>query len=63
MYEAIKAADTLASAGFNIRIMDLFTINQQNWPSEQTHSAACGGRLVTVEYHYPEGGLNWEKPC
>ena len=57
LYEALKAADTLASAGVKIRVMDPFTIKPLDWTAVQTHSAACGGRVVTVEDHYPEGGL------
>merc|ERR1712112_336702 len=57
LYEAIKAADTLAAAGVNIRVMDPFTIKPLDWTAVQNHSAACGGRVVTVEDHYPEGGL------
>jgi len=57
LYEAVKAADQLALAGVNIRVMDPFTIKPLDWTAIQTHSAACGGRVVTVEDHYPEGGL------
>lgn len=57
LYEATKAADQLAAAGVNIRVMDPFTIKPLDWAAVQTHSAACGGRVVTVEDHYPEGGL------
>ena len=37
--------------------MDPFTIKPLDWTAVQNNSAACGGRVVTVEDHYPEGGL------
>ena len=57
LYEAVKAADQLAASGINIRVKDPFTIKPLDWAAVQNHSAACGGRVVTVEDHYPEGGL------
>ena len=57
LYEAVKAAEQLAATGVNIRVMDPFTIKPLDWAAVQNHSAACGGRVVTVEDHYPEGGL------
>jgi len=57
LYEAVKAADQLSASGINIRVMDPFTIKPLDWVAVQNNSAACGGRVVTVEDHYPEGGL------
>jgi len=57
LYEALTAAEQLAALGVNIRVMDPFTIKPLDWAAVQNHSAACGGRVVTVEDHYPEGGL------
>ena len=57
LYEALAAADTLAAAGTNIRVMDPFTVKPLDWAAVQEHSEVCGGRVVTVEDHYPEGGL------
>jgi len=57
LYEAIAAAEKLAADGVNIRILDPFTIKPLDWNAVQTNAAACGGRVVTVEDHYPEGGL------
>ena len=51
LHEAMKAADTLAAAGVNIRVMDPFTIKPLDWTAVQTHSAQCSGRVVTVEDH------------
>merc|ERR1719270_1553973 len=57
LFEALKAADTLASDGVKVRVMDPFTIKPLDWEAVRGHAAVCGGRVVTVEDHYPEGGL------
>jgi len=57
LVEAVKAADTLAAKGINIRVMDPFTIKPLDTKSVVDNAAACGGRVITVEDHYPEGGL------
>ncbi len=41
----------------NVRVMDPFTVKPLDGAGVQEHAAACGGRVVTVEDHYPEGGL------
>jgi len=55
--ESIAAADLLAAKGINIRVMDPFTIKPLDIAAVKEHAAACGGRVITVEDHYPEGGL------
>merc|ERR1711970_344689 len=57
LFEALKAADTLAAAGVKVRVMDPFTVKPLDWEAVRGHAAVCGGRVVTVEDHYPEGGL------
>jgi len=57
LVEAVKAADILAAQGINIRVMDPFTIKPLDTKAVLENAAACGGRVVTVEDHYPEGGL------
>merc|ERR1712240_363686 len=57
LFEALKAADALAAAGVKVRVMDPFTVKPLDWEAVQKHAHACGGRVVTVEDHYPEGGL------
>ena len=58
LYHAMMAAETLKAAGINIRVVDLFTVK----PIDQETLAACakatGGRVLTVEDHYPEGTLH-----
>merc|ERR1740131_606322 len=55
--EAIKAADILAEKGVNIRVLDPFTIKPLDITAVQDNAAACGGRIIVVEDHYPEGGI------
>jgi transketolase len=57
LFEALTAAERLASTGIAVRIVDPFTIK----PLDVATLAACaretGGLVLTVEDHYPEGGL------
>merc|ERR1711892_472018 len=55
--ETMKAADMLAAKGINIRVTDPFTIKPLDITAVQDNAAACGGRVITVEDHYPEGGI------
>merc|ERR1711935_554527 len=57
LVEAVKAADQLAAKGVNIRVMDPFTIKPLDAKAVIENAAACNGRVVTVEDHYPEGGI------
>jgi len=57
LYEALAAAEKLAEDGIKIRVLDPFTIKPLDVAAIQKHAAACGGRVITVEDHYPEGGI------
>jgi len=57
LFEALAAAEKLAEDGIKIRVMDPFTIKPLDTAAVQKHAAACGGRVITVEDHYPEGGI------
>lgn len=57
LHEAISAAGQLAKAGINIRILDPFTIKPLDVNAVIQNAKACGGRVVTVEDHYEQGGL------
>jgi len=56
LHEAVKAADELAKAGIHARVIDPFTIKPLDAQIIE-HAKAVGGRIVTVEDHYPEGGI------
>ena len=57
VHEALKAAETLASEGIRIRVIDAYSVK----PVDRATILACakqtGGNLIVVEDHYEEGGL------
>ncbi|KAJ8259697.1 hypothetical protein GJAV_G00172380 [Gymnothorax javanicus] len=57
LHEALAAADQLASEGVNIRVIDPFTIKPLDAATIVSSARATGGRVITVEDHYKEGGL------
>lgn len=57
LHEGIKAAEELEKSGINVRVLDPFTIKPIDAESIISNAKECGGRIVTVEDHYPEGGL------
>ena len=57
LHEALKAADELTAAGIAIRVVDLYCVKPLDGKALGAEVAAGGGRLVTVEDHWPEGGL------
>jgi transketolase len=56
VHEALKAAETLADEGINLRVIDAYSIKPIDVDALQT-AAEATGRIVTVEDHWPEGGL------
>ncbi|MGB8799253.1 MAG: transketolase [Candidatus Acidiferrales bacterium] len=57
LHEALKAADQLKAAGTAIRVIDLYCVKPLDGKALAAEVAATGGRLVTAEDHWPEGGL------
>jgi transketolase len=57
LHEAIKAAEALAADGINARVIDLYSVKPVDAETLFAASTATGGRIVTVEDHWPEGGL------
>ncbi len=57
LHEALKAADTLAEGGVHARVIDLYSVKPIDEETLRASAEATGGRLVTVEDHWPEGGL------
>jgi transketolase len=56
LYEALKAYDELKKAGIQIRVVDLYSLQ----PIDADALITAGretGRLITVEDHYPTGGI------
>jgi transketolase len=56
LHEAVKAAQLLAAEGIAVRIIDLYSIKPLDVETLRK-AAAETGAIVTVEDHYPEGGL------
>jgi len=57
LHEALKAADELKAQGTAIRVIDLYCVKPLDGKALGEQLAATGGRLVTVEDHWPEGGI------
>jgi transketolase len=57
LHEALKAADELKGQGTAIRVIDLYCVKPIDGKALAEHLSATGGRLVTVEDHWPEGGV------
>ncbi|XP_043478533.1 transketolase-like protein 2 isoform X2 [Leptopilina heterotoma] len=57
LHEAVAAAEELAKSGIHVRVMDPFTIKPIDQAAIVANAKEVGGRIVTVEDHYPEGGL------
>ncbi len=57
VHEALRAADLLAEDGIAARVIDLYSIKPLDAPTLTAAAEATGGRLVTVEDHWPQGGL------
>jgi transketolase len=53
LHEALKAADMLAVDGIEARVIDLYSIK----PLDQRTIRALAMPIVTVEDHFPEGGI------
>ncbi|KAK3700683.1 hypothetical protein QZH41_004687 [Actinostola sp. cb2023] len=57
LHEALKAAEELSKEGIHIRVMDLFTVKPIDQQALIEHATAVGGKILTVEDHYYEGGI------
>src|SRR5580700_6299323 len=57
LHESLKAADQLKAAGIAARVIDLYCVKPLDGKALAAEVAASGGRLVTAEDHWPEGGL------
>jgi transketolase len=57
VHEALKAAETLQKAGLAVRVIDAYSIKPIDKATLREAVKDTGGRLVTVEDHWPEGGL------
>merc|ERR1712170_55802 len=55
--QAIPAIQKLAAKGIHARLMDPFTIKPIDADAIIANAKECGGGILVVEDHYPEGGI------
>ncbi len=57
LFEALKAYEELQQQGVHIRVVDLYSLQPIDAASLVRCAQETGGRLITVEDHYPGGGI------
>ncbi|XP_004478778.2 transketolase-like protein 2 [Dasypus novemcinctus] len=57
LHEALAAAADLSKQGISVRVIDPFTIKPLDAATIISNAKATGGRVITVEDHYREGGM------
>jgi transketolase len=57
LLEALKAYEQLKARGMAVRVVDLYCVKPIHAAALSSQVGAAGGRVVTVEDHYPGGGL------
>ena len=56
LHEALKAADLLAEEGVTARVIDLYSVKPVDEATIRAAARETGG-IITVEDHFPEGGV------
>ena len=57
VHEVLKAHQMLAAEGITIRVIDLYSVKPVDAETLKAAAADTNKTLITVEDHYPEGGL------
>ncbi len=57
LFEALKAADALKGEGIGITVIDAYSIKPLGKDTIKAAAQKTGNTVITVEDHYPEGGL------
>jgi transketolase len=57
LHEALHAADELEEGGISARVIDLYSVKPADGETLRAAAEATGGRVLTVEDHWAEGGL------
>jgi len=57
LHESLKAADALSADGISARVIDLYSVKPLDVPTLAEAARATEGRVLTVEDHWPEGGI------
>ena len=57
VFEALKAHDELKTDGIAIRVIDCYSVQPVDATGMTAAAKATGGVVITVEDHYPAGGI------
>jgi transketolase len=57
LHEALRAAELLEQDDLQARVIDCYSVKPIDAATVRAAARVTGGRLVTVEDHWPEGGL------
>jgi transketolase len=57
VFEALKAYDILKAEGIAIRVVDAYSVQPIDAATLSEGAKVTKGRVITVEDHYPAGGL------
>jgi transketolase len=57
LHESLKAADRLIAEGIDARVIDLYSVKPVDRETLRAAADATGGRVLTVEDHWAEGGI------
>jgi transketolase len=57
LHESLKAAEQLESEGVSARVIDLYSVKPVDGETLRAAAEATGGRILTVEDHWSEGGI------
>jgi transketolase len=57
LHEALRAYEELKNQGISVRVIDLFSVKPLDRETLCRAARETGGIILTVEDHYPEGGL------
>jgi transketolase len=57
LHEALRAHQVLEGEGTAVRVVDLYSVKPIDAATVEACARECGGQLIVVEDHWPEGGL------
>jgi transketolase len=57
LHESLKAAERLEGEGISARVIDLYSVKPVDGEILRAAAEATGGRVLTVEDHWSEGGI------
>ena len=57
LHESLEAAEQLAGEGIEARVIDLYSVKPVDASTLRAAAAETGGRILTVEDHWSEGGI------